>query len=61
VLDTERGYWAKNVQAAVDDQGDPMSQLQERVVPYVEDRRNALLFDPAPPIPARMPSRAAAL
>jgi len=61
VLDTERGYWAKNVQAAVDDQGDPMSQLQERVVPYVEDRRNALLFDPARPIPALMPSLAAAL
>ena len=30
-----------------DDHGDPMSQLQERVVPYVEDRRNALLFEPA--------------
>ena len=52
VLDTERGYWAKNVQAAVEDQGDAMSQLQERVVPYVEDRRNALLFEPARPIPA---------
>jgi ATP-dependent helicase YprA (DUF1998 family)/very-short-patch-repair endonuclease len=61
VLDTERGYWAQNVQAAVDDQGDPMSQLQERVVPYVEDRRNALLFEPARPIPGLMPSLAAAL
>src|SRR3954454_20747101 len=61
VLDTERGYWAQNVQAAVDDQGDAMSQLQERVVPYVEDRRNALLFEPAHPIPDLMASLAAAL
>jgi very-short-patch-repair endonuclease len=61
VLDTERGYWAQNVQAAVEDQGDAMSQLQERVVPYVEDRRNALLFEPARPIHELMPSLAAAL
>lgn len=61
VLDTERGYWAQNVQAAVEDQGDAMSQLQERVVPYVEDRRNALLFEPASPIHELMPSLAAAL
>jgi ATP-dependent helicase YprA (DUF1998 family) len=60
VLDTERGYWAQNVQAAVEDQGDAMSALQERVVPYVEDRRNALLFEPAAPIHALMPSLSAA-
>jgi ATP-dependent helicase YprA (DUF1998 family) len=50
VLDTERGYWAKNDQAAVEDRGDPMSALQERVIPYVEDRRNALLFEPNQPL-----------
>ena len=61
VLDTERGYWAKNPQAAVEDQGDTLSQLQERVVPYVDDRRNALLFEPTRPIPELMPSLAAAL
>ncbi|MFN8188063.1 MAG: Zn-binding domain-containing protein [Gaiellales bacterium] len=50
VLDTERGYWAKNEQAAVEDQDDPLSQLTQRVIPYVEDRRNALLFAPSHPL-----------
>src|SRR5438045_8370318 len=45
VLDTERGYWAKNEQA-VEDQADPMSPRTSRVIPYVEDRRNCLLFEP---------------
>jgi very-short-patch-repair endonuclease len=45
VLDTERGYWAKNDQSA-DDPEDPMSPRTERVIPYVEDRRNCLLFEP---------------
>ena len=44
VLDTERGYWAKNDQSA-DDPDDPMSP-RDRVIPYVEDRRNCLLFEP---------------
>ncbi len=47
VLDTERGYWNRKEQAAIEDQGDPMSRAQECVVPYVEDRRNALLFEPS--------------
>ena len=46
VLDAERGYWAKNDQEVLDDPDDPMSALKERVIPYVEDRRNALLFEP---------------
>jgi len=46
VLDTERGYWARNEQA-VDDPDDPMSPRASRVIPYVEDRRNCLLFEPA--------------
>jgi len=45
VLDKERGYWEKNEQAA-DDPDDPMSARTERVIPYVEDRRNCLLFQP---------------
>src|SRR5947208_16341570 len=45
VLDSERGYWAKNEQSA-EDQGDPMSPRTSRVIPYVEDRRNCLLFEP---------------
>jgi ATP-dependent helicase YprA (DUF1998 family)/very-short-patch-repair endonuclease len=43
VLDTERGYWAKSAQTT-DDPDDPVSHSTERVIPYVEDRRNALLL-----------------
>jgi len=45
VLDTERGYWSKEEESA-DDPGDPMSPRTLRVIPYVEDWRNCLLFDP---------------
>jgi very-short-patch-repair endonuclease len=48
VLDTERGYWARNDQEAVEDTDDPLSPSRQRVVPYVEDRRNALLLQPLP-------------
>ncbi len=62
VLDTQNGYWATNPEAAADDKDDPMSNSQERVVPYVEDRRNTLLFRPARPLSANvMASLAAAL
>ncbi len=47
VLDTERGYWVKNEQS--DDPDDPLSPRTDRVIPYVEDRRNCLLFEPAEP------------
>ena len=47
VLDTERGYWARNEQAALDDPDDPMSQRAASAsIPYVEDRRNCLLLEP---------------
>lgn len=48
-LDLERGYWVAErdeIEANPDDQ-DPVSQLQDRVIPYVEDHRNCLLFEPA--------------
>jgi len=45
VLDTERGYWSREDESA-DDPGDPMSPRTLRVIPYVEDWRNCLLFDP---------------
>ncbi|TVR19677.1 MAG: DEAD/DEAH box helicase [Anaerolineaceae bacterium] len=45
VLDIERGYWAKNEQNE-DDKDDPMSERTKRVIPYVEDSRNCLLFEP---------------
>jgi ATP-dependent helicase YprA (DUF1998 family)/very-short-patch-repair endonuclease len=44
VLDIERGYWAKS--ELEDDQSDPMSPRTQRVIPYVEDSRNCLLFEP---------------
>lgn len=47
VLDTERGYWARNEDAVEDDPEDPMSASKQRIVPYVEDRRNCLLVEPA--------------
>jgi very-short-patch-repair endonuclease len=49
VLDLERGYWGKDTQAADADEndGDPMSQRTARVVPFVEDRKNCLVIEPA--------------
>jgi len=48
LLDTERGYWAKNEQDPVeDDTQDNLSNRTSRVIPYVEDRRNCLIFQPA--------------
>jgi ATP-dependent helicase YprA (DUF1998 family)/very-short-patch-repair endonuclease len=46
VLDVERGYWARSDQEN-EDQADPLSPKTERVIPYVEDRRNCLLFEPS--------------
>jgi superfamily II DNA or RNA helicase len=52
VLDIERGYWARSEQAGdEEDEPDPLTPRTRRVIPYVEDRRNALLlrFDEAQP------------
>lgn len=49
VLDTERGYWAKDDDDA-SDPDDPMSNRTKRVVPYVEDSRNVLLVEPCAPM-----------
>ncbi len=45
LLDTERGYWAKNNEDPTDDD-DPMSPSVQRVIPFVEDHRNILLVEP---------------
>jgi very-short-patch-repair endonuclease len=45
VLDIERGYWAKENDQQ-DDPDDPMSARVKRVIPYVEDTKNSLLFEP---------------
>jgi very-short-patch-repair endonuclease len=50
MLDIERGYWAK--QSEEQDEGgastadDPLSIRTMRVIPYVEDTKNCLLFEP---------------
>ncbi len=62
VLDIERGYWAKNPQAAAEDPDDPMSARTRRVIPFVEDRRNCLIVEPTPQLSTdAMASLAAAL
>jgi ATP-dependent helicase YprA (DUF1998 family)/very-short-patch-repair endonuclease len=48
ILDTERGFWQRNeLMNQDDDPEDPMSQMRERVVPFVEDRRNCLVIEPS--------------
>jgi len=60
VLDAERGYWAKNPQ--VEDEEDPLSPKTRRVIPFVEDRRNCLIFEPEKHLPVNvMASLTAAL
>lgn len=49
LLDIERGFWSRN-QEVEDDPDDPISNRVERVVPYVEDRRNCLIFRPSEPL-----------
>ncbi|WP_058307349.1 DEAD/DEAH box helicase [Gracilibacillus massiliensis] len=47
VVDLETGFWAKNDQA--EDNSDEIEALTSktaRVIPYVEDRRNCMLFEP---------------
>jgi len=47
ILDTERGYWqSRNNLADDDDPDDPLSAKTQRVVPFVEDRRNCMLIEP---------------
>jgi len=47
ILDTERGYWArKEDDKTTLDADDPMSPQTMRVVPFVEDHKNCLLFEP---------------
>jgi ATP-dependent helicase YprA (DUF1998 family) len=45
VLDTERGYWSKNDQLEPDE-NEVLGNRTARVIPYVEDRKNCLLFKP---------------
>ena len=49
MLDSERGYWGKEEESA-SDPDDPMSARNIRVIPYVEDTRNCLLFQSLLPL-----------
>lgn len=49
MLDTERGYWARNEQNP-EDEDDSMSDAVRRVIPFVTDHRNALLLEPSVPL-----------
>lgn len=61
VLDIERGYWARSDDESAE-ADDPMSPRRLRVIPFVEDRRNCLIFELATnPGPAAMASLQAAL
>ncbi|WP_134389851.1 DEAD/DEAH box helicase [Methylacidiphilum sp. Yel] len=46
LLDTERGIWQQH-EAKEPTEDEDAATATERVVPFVEDRRNALLFEPA--------------
>jgi ATP-dependent helicase YprA (DUF1998 family) len=48
ILDLERGYWARRQDDPneADGERDPMSPRTERVIPYVDDTRNALVVQP---------------
>ena len=62
ILDTERGTWARSETETATSKDDELSARTERVVPYVEDRRNVLLVTPATALStAQMASLAAAL
>lgn len=50
VLDIERGYWAKEKDEQKDEQGNPLSGRTKRVIPFVEDTKNSLLFEPRVPL-----------
>lgn len=45
VLDVERGYWAREKDEQKDAQDNPLSGRTKRVIPFVEDTKNSLLFE----------------
>ncbi len=51
ILDLERGYWAsqKDLDEQENGEAEEMSGNVTRVIPFVEDRRNCLLFTPSTP------------
>ncbi|OPL19566.1 MAG: hypothetical protein AVO35_09625 [Candidatus Aegiribacteria sp. MLS_C] len=61
VLDVEKGTWARRQSETADDE-DPSDTQKERVIPYVEDNKNSMIFKPSKGMaPEQMHSLAAAL
>lgn len=65
-LDYEKGRWVSSEQeganSLMDDGGSELSKKTQRVIPYVEDRRNAMIFEWCGPLsPAQAASLQAAL
>ena len=62
LLDMERGYWSKRDSIDEKAEGPDTGQMIARVIPYVEDRRNCLIYQPRQPMePEQMASLQAAL
>ena len=47
LLDMERGQWVPRADEELLSDDDPLSGRQKTVVPFVDDRRNVLIFDPS--------------
>jgi len=47
IVDKERGFWERNENVNEPGEDEPFSRRTERVIPFVEDRRNSLIFTPA--------------
>lgn len=56
MLDIERGYWVAEADQDSNnpEDQDPVSPLHAKVIPFVEDRRNCLLFEPVEPLSMEM-------
>ncbi|TVM03119.1 MAG: hypothetical protein CV087_06840 [Candidatus Brocadia sp. WS118] len=45
-LDVERGFWERNALLQKENEDEAFSNRVERVIPFVEDHRNCLVFEP---------------
>jgi ATP-dependent helicase YprA (DUF1998 family)/very-short-patch-repair endonuclease len=52
LLDTERGYWAPRNDEGREEVSSEMSPRIQRVIPFVEDRRNCLILRPLEELPS---------
>jgi very-short-patch-repair endonuclease len=46
VIDVEKGYWSTEGSLLEDEEDNPVGARHARVIPYVEDHKNCLLFEP---------------